>query len=118
MVFSSLSFLFYFLPICVLVYYLLPNIGLKNIWLLISSIVFYFWGEFEYSLVLGVSILLNYTSGMLISGNSKPKVFLLIGVTLNLLLLIYYKYLFRQKAVAKKNHKALISHYFSQMSAR
>ena len=45
MVFSSLTFLFLFLPLVLLLYYILPGIRAKNILLLVASLLFYAWGE-------------------------------------------------------------------------
>lgn len=107
MLFSSLFFLYVFLPVVILLHFLLPK-KLKNIWLLASSLIFYFWGEQKYIYVIFVSIIINYLCGLAIehysrtkktkpedekkfawSGSSKA---LLVGVVLNLGLLFYYKY--------------------------
>lgn len=94
MVFSSITFLFYFLPIFLIVYYLLPKkIVFKNVWFLLVSLAFYFWGENLFILVLLTSIVLNYSIGILLSNKSKSKnVYLFIGIASNLLILITYKY--------------------------
>ena len=66
MVFSSIQFIFIFLPIFFLVYYLLP-FKFKNIWLFIASLVFYSYGVLEeplYILLIVVSTLLNYCIGL------------------------------------------------------
>lgn len=75
MVFSSIQFIFIFLPIFFLVYYLLP-FKFKNIWLFIASLVFYSYGVLEeplYILLIVVSILLNYFIGLAISRSEKRK---------------------------------------------
>jgi D-alanyl-lipoteichoic acid acyltransferase DltB (MBOAT superfamily) len=95
MLFSSLTFLFYFLPIFLIVYYLLPQQkAFRNVWFLIGSLVFYFWGEQAYILVLICSILGNYALGFgLDQLKAKPKKALLVcGLVFNLGLLIYFKY--------------------------
>lgn len=94
MVFSSVTFLFYFLPIFLIVYFFLPKkVVFKNAWFLLVSLVFYFWGESVYILVLLASIIFNYTFGILLSKNSKKKDFwLVIGIICNLTILIAYKY--------------------------
>ena len=51
MVFSSLTFLFLFLPLVLLLYYILPGIRAKNILLLVASLLFYAWGEPVLSLI-------------------------------------------------------------------
>ena len=59
MIFSSIPFLYYFLPCVLLVYFLMPGRG-KNAVLLLFSLVFYAWGEPKYVLVMLLSILLGY----------------------------------------------------------
>ena len=65
MVFSSITFLFYFLPITLAIYYIVPN-KLKNIVLLIASFIFYFFGEPTYILLMVFSIISTYIFGLLI----------------------------------------------------
>ncbi|MBR2213851.1 MAG: MBOAT family protein [Eubacterium sp.] len=94
MVFSSLIFLVIFLPITLLVYYIAPT-KLRNLWLLIVSLIFYSWGEPVYILLMLFSILLNYVSGLLISASKKDgyrKLFLIISVVINVGLLFVFKY--------------------------
>ncbi len=62
MVFSSLLFLFRFMPIAFLLYYTVPK-KLKNLTLLILSLFFYAWGEPKYIWIMVVSILVDYTCG-------------------------------------------------------
>ncbi|HTB05774.1 MAG TPA: MBOAT family O-acyltransferase [Bacteroidia bacterium] len=93
MVFSSVIFLFFFLPIVLFGYYLLKNITLKNAFLLVASLLFYAWGEGELVLLVVVSALINYAFGYWVATKEKKKLFLTIGVILNLGLLIYYKYI-------------------------
>lgn len=93
MVFSSITFLFYFLPIFLAAYFLLP---FKNTVLLIASLLFYAWGETIYVLLLLFSIVLNYVFGLLVNSsrnNKKQQRFILaVGVTANLSLISYFKY--------------------------
>lgn len=95
MLFSSIVFLFTFLPATLLVYYLVPG-RLKNIVLLICSLVFYAWGEPVYVILMILSILFNYVSGIDIERNLenpfKAKQSLFIAVTVNLLILGFFKY--------------------------
>jgi alginate O-acetyltransferase complex protein AlgI len=93
MIFSSLIFIYLFLPIVLLGYYLIKN-EFKNGWLLISSLLFFAWGGVSYTVILIGSILINYTFGLLIQNNltKKPKPWLVLGVSLNLALLIIFKY--------------------------
>ena len=72
MVFSSITFLFYFLPIVLLVYYAVPK-KCKNIVLLIASLAFYFYGEPKYTLLMIFSIVCTYFFGLLINKYKKPK---------------------------------------------
>ncbi len=99
MVFSSLTFLLYFLPITLLVYFLLSfSTKLQNVWLLIVSLVFYAWGEPSYIVILLVSIITNYLLGLGIGffqeKNQKvTKIILFITIALNLGILFVFKYL-------------------------
>lgn len=90
MVFSSPLFLFYFLPLFLTVYFLLPG---KNLTLLLGSLLFYAWGEPRFVLVLVVSAALNYIFGYLISKLENKKAVLTIGIVVNLGMLFFYKYL-------------------------
>src|SRR6202161_4893845 len=66
MVFSSIPFLFYCLPIFLAVYFLTPTIQAKNIVTLLFSLVFYAWGEPRFVIVLLISIAFNFCAGLLI----------------------------------------------------
>ena len=94
MVFSSILFLLYFLPVFLLVYVLLPKKA-KNGWALLVSILFYAWGapNFLY-VVLGTSLLDFYLVKALYTTTNqrKKKIWLCISVSLNLGLLAYFKY--------------------------
>ena len=96
MVFSSVIFLFIFLPLVLLAYYAMPGRRAKNIVLVIASLIFYFWGEDKLLAVLLASVAINYVSGIII-GKTRESRFggkpaLAIGVILNLALLGYFKY--------------------------
>ena len=73
MVFSSLNFLFIFLPITLLLYYICKDITWKNVILLIASLVFYAWGEPVYIILMVISILFNYLIGKDIEQSSHPN---------------------------------------------
>ena len=88
MVFSSLFFLFYFLPAFLGLYYLLPW---KNHVLLAGSLVFYAWAEPVYLPLLLLSAALNFSIGLGIRARGKPV--LVLGVAVNLAILFHYKYL-------------------------
>ena len=93
MVFSSITFLFYFLPIVLGIYYIVPN-KLKNIVLLLASIVFYFYGEPKYVLIMLVSIICTYLFGILIDKYKKySKLFLILSICVVTGILIYFKYM-------------------------
>ena len=90
MIFSSLTFLCLFLPITLGLYYLAPG-KLKNTVLLITSLVFYAWGEPKHAALMVLSILINYALGLLISGASK-KLWLVLSVLFNVGMLSVFKY--------------------------
>ena len=93
MVFSSITFLFYFLPIVLAIYYLVPN-KWKNIVLLIASFIFYFYGEPIYVLLMLFSIICTYIFGLLINKYKKhAKLFLILFICISVGLLVYFKYI-------------------------
>lgn len=92
MVFSSINFLFIFLPLTLLSYYLCRNIKWKNIILLASSLIFYAWGEPVYIILMLISILFNYYIGKDIDEGIHRKYTLIFGIIVNLLILGYFKY--------------------------
>lgn len=92
MVFSSVIFLFFFFPVVLFCYYLVKNITMKNILLLLASLLFYAWGEGILVVLVVISAFINYSCGYLVSVTPQKKLFLTIGVILNLALLVYYKY--------------------------
>ena len=92
MVFSSIAFLFYFLPITLALYYILPK-RCRNIVLLIASLIFYAYGEPTYVLIMVLSITFSYIYGLLIDRFRKySKIFLFLSICTSLGLLIYFKY--------------------------
>ncbi|RJP80138.1 MAG: MBOAT family protein [Desulfobacteraceae bacterium] len=94
MVFSSIIFLFLFLPVTLLVYFPIGK-RFRNLFLLAASLFFYAWGETFYVLIMLASICANYIFGLMIAryGNgTKAKLFLGFAVTANLGLLIVFKY--------------------------
>ncbi len=94
MVFSSIPFLFYYLPCVLALYYLMPTRG-KNFILLLASLFFYAWGEPKYLLFMVLSILQSYVFGLLIEkyrGSSLARIFLAASVVFSLGLLGYCKY--------------------------
>ena len=95
MLFSSLTFLFIFLPLVLLIYFISKD-KYKNIILLIFSLIFYAYGEPKYIVLMLFSIILNYFAALLIdkyhSNKNKAKLFLILDITINLLLLVLFKY--------------------------
>ncbi len=90
MLFSSIPFMYYFLPIVLLLYFLAPKIA-KNSVLLIASLVFYAWGEPAYVFLMAGSILMGYVFGLLIE-KYNSKLCMIISVAISLGLLGYFKY--------------------------
>lgn len=94
MVFSSITFLVYFLPLLLLVYFLSPD-KIKNYVLLLASIFFYSWGAPRFVFVILVTTTLDFYLVKIMSDSSskkRRKLFLVISLCLNLGLLLYFKY--------------------------
>ena len=97
MVFSSLLFLFRFLPLVLILYYAVPR-RLRNLVLLLVSLVFYAWGEPVYVFLMVVSILISWTGGLMVdhylyAGRRKAaKISLAVSVAAGLSLLGFFKY--------------------------
>lgn len=94
MIFSSVLFLFRFLPAFMILYYLVPG-RMKNIILLLGSLFFYAWGEPVYVLLMLFSTIVDYTHGRLLErfrGRSGAKGILLSSVLINLSVLCFFKY--------------------------
>ncbi len=94
MVFSSVIFLFLFLPVT-LVLYALAGPKFRNALLLLASLVFYAWGEAVYTLIMLASIAVNYGVGLGIDrfrSRAAAKLFVVGGIVFNLLLLSVFKY--------------------------
>lgn len=97
MLFSSMIFLWLFLPIVFILYYIVDN-KLKNVLLLISSIIFYAWGGVSYTLIMFSSIIINYIFALLIdkaieeNNKLKKKIYLALCIVINLSILGYFKY--------------------------
>lgn len=97
MIFSSLLFLFRFLPAVLVVYYIVPS-GLRNLVLLLFSLLFYAWGEPVYIILMIVSILVSYTGGIIVDSQKKrgnhgaAKTALILSSVISLSLLGFFKY--------------------------
>jgi alginate O-acetyltransferase complex protein AlgI len=95
MVFSSLLFLFLFLPVVLTVYLLLPGLRARNGWLLLVSLLFYAWGEVGFILLLLVSTLANFALGKWVERCEDPgerKMALAVAVVMNVGFLAFFKY--------------------------
>lgn len=91
MIFSSVSFIYYFLPILLFTYFIVPR-KYKNMILLVFSLVFYFLGEPKYIWVLLLSCIVNYYCGNKIYEKKHSKLVLIMGLSYNILQLLYFKY--------------------------
>ena len=92
MVFSSLVFLWIFLPVIIILYYVIDE-KYKNIFLLLGSLFFYAWGEPIYIFLMIFSIVVNWSIGLLIEKYQfQKKIFLIVSILFNVALLGYFKY--------------------------
>ncbi len=95
MVFTSFAFLFLFLPLFLGVYFLVPR-GLRNLWLLLASMVFYGWERPSWILIMLFSTLVDYTlaqcMGAKDDGRRYRRFWLLLSIVVNLGLLAWFKY--------------------------
>lgn len=97
MIFSTPFFLFCYLPVVLLVYYAVP-LKVRNLVLLIVSLIFYAWGEPIYILIMILSIIIDYVHGILIDsykkkGNTKKaRIAVATSIFFNLGLLLFFKY--------------------------
>lgn len=95
MVFSSMTFLFAYLPVTLALYYLCP-LRARNLLLLIANLIFYGWGEPKYIVIMFASILIDYIHGALIdkyrANDRLARTFVASSVVFNLALLFFFKY--------------------------
>lgn len=91
MIFSSITFIYYFLPLLLLVYFIFPS-KYKNLVLLIFSLIFYFLGEPKYIIVLILSCIINYIISKQIEKNKHPKLYLILSLIYNIGNLLIFKY--------------------------
>jgi len=97
MVFSSILFMFFYLPIVLIINYLIGK-RYRNLFLLIASLAFYGWGEPVFIILMIVTIIIDYKFGLLIqiqnnSNNKKlAKFFLIIVIIINILFICFFKY--------------------------
>ncbi len=90
MVFSSISFLFFFLSLLLVIYYIVSK-KYRNYVLLVFSLLFYYMGEKWYVILLLLSCLINYILGKFVA-RKRGKLYLVIGLIINIGLLFYFKY--------------------------
>ncbi|MDD7580449.1 MAG: DUF2232 domain-containing protein [Treponema sp.] len=93
MLFSSIVFLGFFLPVVLIVYYVIPSIKYRNCVLLVSSLLFYAWGEPKFVLLMIISIIFNFSMGIFISERKSRKKILIFSIIVNLIVLFIFKYL-------------------------
>ena len=94
MLFSSIPFLYYFLPVVMLAYFLVPKAG-KNAVLLLSSLIFYGWGEPKYVLLMVATITAFYICGLGIGHAQQQKakkIWLVVSIVIGIVLLTVFKY--------------------------
>ncbi len=95
MVFSSITFLYFFLPAVLLTYYIVPG-KIKNVVLLLSGLFFYAWGEPVYVLLMLFSTFVDYSAGLVInkfdSDQKKRTIALITSLSINLGILLVFKY--------------------------
>lgn len=94
MLFSSITFLYYFIPITLIIYFLVPRKA-KNLFLLIASLFFYAWGEPRYVIIMAISVTVNYFLGIGIEnyrGKALSKILLILSLIFSLGILGYFKY--------------------------
>lgn len=95
MVFSSIVFLYIFLPIMLLIYFIVPN-KLKNAVMIVASLIFFAWGEIKYIFIMLLLAVMDYICGQKINkyweDKNKKRLFLFIDVGVNLLILFFFKY--------------------------
>lgn len=95
MVFSSLTFLLFFLPIVALLYFIVRGLRFRNAILLVASLAFYAFGEPKWILVMLLMVFVNYLCALFMERFEAPtvrRILLLIGVVLSLGFLFYFKY--------------------------
>ena len=94
-VFSSIVFLYIFLPIMLIIYFMVPD-KLKNAVMIIASLIFFAWGEIRYIFIMLVLAIMDYICGKKIDeyheNKKKKRLYLFIDISVNLLILFFFKY--------------------------
>lgn len=91
MLFASISFLYWFLPAVLIIYFLVPKKG-KNFVLLLSSLFFYFYGEPKYLIVMVASTLFTWLFGLWLHRARAKRLPLVLSISLSLFMLLFFKY--------------------------
>ncbi|MBQ4561028.1 MAG: MBOAT family protein [Clostridia bacterium] len=94
MLFSSIPFLYYFLPIVLLLYFITPK-ALKNTLLMLASFLFYAWGEPRYVLIMFIAVIASYILGLLTENENhsgRRKLWLTLSLLVGFGMLCYFKY--------------------------
>lgn len=95
MVFSSIVFLYIFLPIMLLIYFIVPK-KLKNLIMIIASFIFFAWGEIRYIPIMLLLAIMDFICGNKINkyweNKNKKRIYLWVDVGINLLILFFFKY--------------------------
>jgi len=98
MPFSSITFIFVFLPILLFLFYIIPKRSWKNIVIVLASLAFFGWSDPTHIHILLLSVVVNYLAGLLVGksidkqSTSSARVYMWVGVLINLLFLVFYKY--------------------------
>ncbi len=122
MLFSSIPFLYYFLPVVLAAYFLVPA-RLRNGILLCSSLIFYGWGEPKYVFLMMISILSGYGFGLLLEhyrGKPAAKLYCGCSVAVSLGFLLYFKYVFLMmiSILSGYGFGLLLEHYRGKPAAK
>ena len=91
MIFSSILFIYYFLPLLLIFYFIIPS-KYKNLVLLIFSLIFYFLGEPKYIIILLLSCIINYILSKQIKKKKNAKLYLIVSLIYNISQLLIFKY--------------------------
>ena len=94
MSFNSEIFLLLFLPLFLIIYFILPK-KIRKYWLLISNFIFYSYAGIRYLYILVFSIIVNYLFGIMLTkvdDSKQKKILLVMGVFINIFILSYFKY--------------------------
>lgn len=98
MPFSSISFIFVFLPVLLVLFYIIPKRGWKNIVIVLASLAFFGWSDPTHLHILLLSVVANYLLGLAVGNaidkhsSKSARVYMWVAVGINLLLLAFYKY--------------------------